>query len=61
MTSAAETEADKAKSLAIYILGLGAAVIGAVPQVDVGSGWVHGAMVIGGSIIVAVERYIQTH
>lgn len=49
---------NSVKSVVIYVLGLAAVVIGAVPAVDVPSG-VHAALVAIGGAIVAVERYLQ--
>ena len=47
------------KSVAVYVLGLAAVIIGAIPAVSVPTG-VHAALVSVGGVIVAVERYIQT-
>ena len=47
-----------AKSVAIYVLGLAAVIIGALPQTDLPAG-VHATLVAVGGVIVAVERYLQ--
>ena len=46
------------KSATIYILGLAAVVIGAIPAVSLPTS-VHAVLVAVGGVIVAVERYLQ--
>lgn len=46
------------KSISIYVLGLAAVVIGAIPAIGVSAG-VHATLVAIGGAIVAVERYLQ--
>lgn len=48
----------KARSLVIYLLGLAAVIIGALPQIGVSPG-VHATLVAIGGVIVAVERFVQ--
>lgn len=49
---------DQIKSIVIYVLGLAAVIIGAIPAVSLPTS-VHATLVAVGGVIVAVERYLQ--
>jgi hypothetical protein len=49
---------EQVKSVTIYVLGLAAVIIGAIPAVTE-SVAVHTALVAAGAVVVAVERYLQ--
>jgi uncharacterized membrane-anchored protein len=49
---------EQIKSITIYVLGLAAVIIGAIPAVSEPVA-VHTALVAVGAVIVALERYLQ--
>lgn len=49
---------EQIKSGAVYALGLGGAIVGAITPIPMSTG-VHVVLVAAGGVIVAVERYVQ--